>query len=135
MNPYSTPESELENPRGPVPQKIRTVLLLIAISAIASLLNMYFYSKIVDGLPLTDPFNIGINVFWLCVLIWLAKGLVRDRENLKNVFLFLAILLGFFAVYDQQSFLTVFSSLVEAVCFIGSYFLLRSESLKSWFAK
>jgi len=133
VNPYNAPKSELATPRGPAPVKIKIILFLVAVAGVSAFTHTYLYLRIDESTFIDDPFSLGINVFWLCVLLWVANSVARGRENPKAIFLVLAVMTFGFAILDYQGTCLLVLSLIESLSFALGYLLLRAQSLRSWY--
>ncbi|MEW8348021.1 MAG: hypothetical protein AB2687_06895 [Candidatus Thiodiazotropha taylori] len=111
-------------------QKQISVILIIS-SFVVSIIYSYFLSFTERGLPLSDWFNIAINLLWFCILAWLAAQVHFEKKSAKGNLLFfacvLALLTGFDLFEEDGSLLLAGISTMQALFLFGAYFLVPNS--------
>lgn len=103
--------------------------ICLVLSYLVSLLYSYFLSFTERGLPLLDSFNVGLHLFWLVILVWIAWDINKNKRYVKGTLLFLAILLVLLTGLDyfeaDRSIQLVSLSLIEALLLFITYFTIQ----------
>ncbi|MGH1540398.1 MAG: hypothetical protein ACRBHB_08240 [Arenicella sp.] len=132
-DPYTPPESELEEPLGPRPKQIYYVLMLLVLSCLLSITQTYLASLTEEGLAMTDPINIGFSVLWFAVVAWLAIEIADARSSSKNTMFFLAVIVAVLSYFSLDNSYIAYLGFAEAICFFVCGLILKSKSLETWF--
>jgi len=131
MNPYDAPKTQLVPPRGKAPKEIKLVLSLLVVAGLAAFLHTFVFDG--ESAQLDDPFSLGINFFWLCILLWIGHSVIRGKENPKTTFMLLALITCAFAALDYENKFLFVIGAVESSCFALGYLLLRSSTAIDWY--
>ncbi|BBM03778.1 hypothetical protein [Microbulbifer sp. GL-2] len=135
MSLYSPPESQVAEPAGPVPALVKIVLSMLIFLFILTIFSSLLVAMSEGHLELNDPIFIGFNLVWLAIVIWISHDLLKARSNPQYTFLMLAIVVMFMTVADPVSKMVFYTGLLESVCYLVCFIILRAKSLDLWFLK
>ena len=97
----------------------------MALSFLTSVCYSYLLSFTERGLPLSDWFSIGLIVFWLCILLWIAWNIHKDKSSAKGTLLFLSCILGLLTgidfIEEGEYFFIAIVSVIEALLLFSAY--------------
>lgn len=132
MDPYKTPESNLECEAKEPPSKIFFVYASIALSFVIFLIEEMLYAM-ENAEGLLDITNFIFILIWAAIMLWIINSIRNRKENPKNTFLILAVIVFGMSVYDPLGQYSIYTGIAEALCFIVVFFLLNQKDLKEWF--
>lgn len=132
MNPYKTPESNLEHVKGELPNSILVVYYLIAVSFIIFLIEE-FLDAAYSETGVYDLYNYIFIPIWIIFLFWFWHSIHKRKENPKYTFLLLAFVVSGMNIYDPLGPYSMYAGLGEAACFFIIFFLLNRKTSKEWF--
>jgi len=134
MDPYKAPESDLiKDNFVQMPSKIKAVYSLIGFSFVVFLIEEFFYA-LVDLDSIWDLSNYIFIPIWGGLLYWVTSSIKNRKENPKKTFLALSVIiavLSFLPSSDKSYYM--YTSLIEAGCFLGAFFLLNHKDSEDWF--
>ena len=132
MNPYKTPESNLERVKGECPSSISTVYYLITLSFFIFLIEELIYATYSE-IGIYDLYNYIFIPVWAIILFWLTNSIRKRKDNPKHTFLLLAFVIFGMNIYDPLGPYSRYAATGEAACFFIIFYLLNKKASKEWF--
>ncbi|MBL1142799.1 MAG: hypothetical protein HND53_12295 [Proteobacteria bacterium] len=112
-------------------KKMAYMFMLLSFSA--SILYSYLLSFTERGLPLFDWFNLGLIIFWLSILLWVAWDIHKDKASAKGTLLFITCIVGLLTGIDfieEDDFLPIAAVSVIETLFLFSAYLFSPKIKK-----
>lgn len=120
----------------PVPTSVKQAVILIVLSCVSTLFGWYLDSFEYPDLSLADPVNLGVNLIWVAIIIWIIWDVTRKKQVVTTlVIVSLIVFVALIFDYMESGFSVTFVFyLFELVFFLAAIFLLRTEDSRRWFA-
>lgn len=132
MDPYRSPSSDLELSKKKTPNSILAVYYLACISFIIFIVEELFYILESED-EINEPFNYIFIPIWAAILYWVTNLVRIRKENPKNTFLLLAIVVSSMSIFYPLGAYSIYTGLGEGGCFLCIYYMLNGKTSKEWF--
>lgn len=134
MNPYKTPEANLNVEERNIPGAIYYCFGILSIAFIFTFLETWG-SSVAVGSKISEPENYGFLIIWFGVLVWISSGMKSGKSNLKYTMLLLAIIVVAMGIYGFTNNIILSLNIAEALCYLAVFLILRSKDVNTWFKK
>lgn len=120
-----------------MPREIKIVVVLLLLSSAIPFLVTYL-----DSLEYLDNDNYStllntVDIFWLCIVLWIVWG-IKNHANHRFTTMAVGLVILGFLIWDYIDFGFSISqpfSLLEAIIFFISWYILGKEKSRNWCAK
>lgn len=132
MDPYKTPETNVEKEVGEKPRDINIAHAIIALSFLIFLIGEIIYAATSET-GLHDPYNYIFVPIWGVMLFLMGSLMKKSKNNPRYTFLALAIVFTGASIYDPAGPYSLYVNFAESLCFLSVFLLLSKKELKGWF--